>query len=106
MGLCTNISQIPGLLPYSRPVSQSTFQVSNDVTGIIGTFISIASRKGPFLKECNAGGYTSGMVASGNITTLILFFNLSAATLNARNDDILLSRLTVISIVLKKKLRM
>jgi hypothetical protein len=49
MGLCTNILQIPGLLPYSDPVFHNTFQVSIDVIGKMGIFNSIASLKAPFL---------------------------------------------------------
>jgi len=103
MGLCTNILQIPGLLPYSLPVSQSTFQVSSEVMGKMGSFKSIARRKAPFLNGYSFGGYSSGIVASGNIITDAPSFNRSAASLNARKDDILLSRFTVISIVRKKK---
>ena len=103
MGLCTNILQIPGLLPYLLPESHNTFHVSGELTGIIGIFNSIASLKAPFLKGYNIGGYSSGIVASGKITTLTPFFKRSAAVLNALKDDILLSLFTVISIVLKKK---
>src|ERR1700709_1369018 len=105
MGLCTNILQIPGLLPYWLPVFHNIFQVSGEVTGRIGIFSSIASRKAPFLNALNFGGYSRGMVASGKITTLIPFFNFSAASLKALKDEILLSLLTVMSIVLKKKPR-
>jgi len=89
----------------TRPAAifAARIQVSKEVIGRMGIFNSIANLKAPFLNGYKAGGYSSGMVASGKITTLTPFFNRSAAVLNALKDEILLSRFTVISIVLKKK---
>src|ERR1700760_3519598 len=89
--------QVPGRDPYLVPSSHSFFQVSEEDMGTIGIFSSIAIRNGPFLKGCNWGGYSSAIPPSGKIINVVPFFNRSDASLKARYDDILLSRLTGIS---------
>lgn len=100
-GVNTSMRTIPGRLPDCLPSSQKIFQALWITTGMISTWVSIASLNGPFLNSHRRGGYAFPIWPSGNIIIDRPFRSWSSARLNALNAEILLCRSSGISMDLK-----